>query len=148
MNLELMGWLKKEFAEQYVSADDVFRKSLCTTAVPAMGSTKATLWIILDNVRGEDLVRRHYEAMLRFDGEIDGKEHNIDPYGGPRELALRLRAQGYNIEFTILPADFANKVKYCELKLKQFRVEHRDIQAVCYNLEHRVMPTEEMEKQA
>ena len=148
MKLELMGWLKKEFAELYVPADDLFRKSLCTTAVPAMGSTKATLWIILDKFRGEDLVRRHYEAMLRFDFETDGKERNIDPYGGPRELATRLRAQGYNIEFTILPADYDNPIKYCELKLRQFRAEHRDIQAVCYNLEDRVMPTEEMEKQA
>lgn len=148
MDLSLINLLKKEFGEQYVTSNELFRKSVNTVATPAMGHSKATLWIIVDNCRGEDVVRRHYEAMLKFDEECDGQERNIDPYGGPQALVHRLKAQGYNMEFTILPPDFDNKAKYIELKAREFRANEHDIQAVCYNLDDRVMPTNEMEQQA
>lgn len=148
MDLKLIAQLKETFGELYVSSADLFRKSINTVAVPAMGHTKATLWIIVDNCRGEDVVRRHYEAMLKLDEECDGQERSIDPYGGPQALVQRLKAQGYNMEFTILPPDFDNKAKYIELKTREFRNNEHDIQAVCYNLDERVMPTEEMEQHA
>lgn len=148
MDLKLINFLSSTFGEQYVKAEELFRKSLNETAVPAMGHNNATLWIICDNVRGEDITRRHYEAMLRLDAEIDGEQQAIDPYGGPQTLVNRLRQQRFDIALTIFPPGFEKKVEYAELKLRQMRAEYKDVQLVCYNLEDRVMPTEEMEKQA
>jgi hypothetical protein len=142
MDMTLIRQLRDVFGDRYVAAQDLFRKSLCTVAVPAMGSDKAVLWIIVDNARGEDIARRHYEAMLGFDKETSGQEQPIDPYGGPRELAIRLMQQQYQIELTVLPADFDKKAKYIELKHAELQAKHFDVQMVCYNLENRVMPDE------
>lgn len=148
MNLEMMNWLKKTFGDRFMTSAELFRKSLNTVAQPAVGYTKGTLWIISDANRGEDIVRRHYEAMLEFDKELTGMEQKIDPYGGPRELAQRLKQQGYDMQMTIYPKDFEKMVEHATLYRSKFELEFRDVQAVCYNLDDRVMPTEEMEKQA
>jgi hypothetical protein len=143
MDMNLIRQLRDVFGERYVEAEALFRKSLNTVAVPAMGSPKAVLWIIVDNSRGEDIVRRHYESMLKYDQETSGQEQPIDPYNGPRELATRLMQQGYHMELTVLPADFDKKPKYVELKYAEMQAKHFDVQAVCYNLENRVMPDED-----
>uniref|UniRef100_A0AB39CCK5 Uncharacterized protein n=1 Tax=Pseudomonas phage RVTF4 TaxID=3236931 RepID=A0AB39CCK5_9VIRU len=148
MNLEMIKWLKEHFGDRYVSADALFRKSLNEVAVPAMGHKKATLWIIVDNCRGEDIARRHYETMLQCDKELTGEEQLIDPYGGPREMTNRLRAQGFDIKMTAYPKGFDKMVDHAKLYAAKFAMEQLDVQMVCYNLEDRVMPTEEMEKQA
>ncbi|WDS62110.1 hypothetical protein [Pseudomonas phage D6] len=145
MELGLIRKLRDNFGDRYVSAEDLFRKSLNTVATPAMGHGAAVLWLIVDNARGEDIVRRHYEAMLRYDAEIDGIEKPIDPYNGPRELASRLIQQGYKLELTVLPPDFDKKEQYIELKHREMLAKQYDIQAVCYNLDNRVMPDEPVE---
>ena len=136
MNLDLIKWLRDELRGNYVSSADLFKKSLNQTAAPAMGTTKTTLWIIVDNCRGEDIVRAHYEAMLAGDSLLAGKQQPIDPYGGPRELAIRLAQQGFNMELTILPPDFKDKIRYVQLKRNQMSKDGHDIQAVCYNLDN------------
>lgn len=143
MDLQLIRELRDTFKDRYVSANDLFVKSLNTVATPVMGSPKAVLWIIVDNARGEDIVRRHYEAMLKEDEKITGKEQLIDPYGGPSQLTTRLRQQGYHMELTVLPEDFDKKTKYIQLKHAEMLAKHYDVQAVCYNLDNRVMPDEE-----
>lgn len=147
MDQNLILHLSKVFGAKYVVAKELFRKSLNTVATPAMGHSKAVLWIITDNVRGEDIVRRHYETMLAEDTLLTGTEQLIDPYGGPRELAIRLKQQGYHMEMTIFPPNFDKKKEYIELKLKELSAKEYDVQAVCYNLEDRVMPTPTMEKE-
>lgn len=144
MDLALIKTLKDLFGDRYVSSNELFRKSLNEVAVPAMGSTKATLWIIVDNSKGEDIVRRHYESMLAEDEKITGVPKKIDPYGGPRELVQRLRAQGFNIEMTILPVAHDEKSKYITLKRKVMLNEHHDIQLVCYNLDNIAVVEDEM----
>jgi len=145
MELSLIRALRDNFGDRYVSAEDLFRKSLNTVATPAMGHDHAVLWIIVDNARGEDIVRRHYESMLRYDAEIDGIEKPIDPYNVPRELATRLIQQGYKLELTVLPPDFDKKEQYVMLKHREMQAKHYDVQAVCYNLDNRVMPDETMD---
>lgn len=145
MDMSVIRTVREKFGDRYVAAEDLFRKSLNTTATPAMGHTHAVLWIIVDNGRGEDIVRRHYEAMLRYDAEIEGIQRPIDPYNGPRELATRLIQQGYKLELTVLPPDFDRSAEYLELKHKEFLARQYDIQAVCYNLENRIMPEEPTE---
>lgn len=139
MELGLIKFLREELRGNYMSSKDLFHKSLNTVAAPAMGTVKATLWIIVDNCRGEDIVRAHYESMLAEDSKIAGKEQPIDPYGGARELAQRLSQQGYNMELTILPPDFNNKVRYIELKRNEMSKNKHDIQGVCYNLDNVVL---------
>lgn len=136
MELAIIKFLQAELGDKYVSSNDLFLKSLNAVAVPTMGTTKATLWIVADGVRGEDIVRRHYETMLKSDSQLSGKESPIDPYNGPRELALRLKQQGFNMEMTIFPPDYPTKMRYLELKRKQLVSEGCDIQAVCYNLDN------------
>ncbi|MCY1447289.1 hypothetical protein D9M71_639010 [compost metagenome] len=141
MKLNVINMLSKTFGERYVSAENLFRKSLNTVAAPVMGSTKAVLWIIVDNgQRGEDVTRRHYETMLAEDSLIAGKQLPIDPYGGPRELAIRLLQQGYEMKLTLIPAGFAETERYLTLQYSAMMAEFKDIQAVCYNLDNRVMP--------
>lgn len=141
MKLNVIKMLSETFGERYVSANDLFRKSLNTVATPVMGSKKAVLWIIVDNgQRGEDVTRRHYESMLAEDSLIAGKEMPIDPYGGPRELAIRLLQQGYEMKLTLIPPGFEDTERYLSLHHSAMVSEHKDIQAVCYNLDNRVMP--------
>ena len=109
-----------------------------------MGSKRATLWIIIDNARGEDVVRRHYETMLKEDSVTMGIERPIDPYNGPRELAQRLMAQGYHLAITAIPAAFDKKQRYLELKRSEMQKDGMDIQAVCYNLDNIALPDETM----
>lgn len=144
MNLDTIKWLSETFGDRYVAANDLFRKSLNEVATPAMGHKEAVLWIITDNVRGEDIVRRHYEAMLREDSILMGQEQPIDPYGGPRALAIRLAQQGFRMELTVLPPGFDKGTDYLKLKAQEFQLKEYDVQAVCYNLENRVMPTATM----
>lgn len=145
MDLSIIKHLRETFGDRYVSSNDLFRKSLNTVAVPTMGSTRACLWIITDNARGEDVVRRHYETMLKEDSVTMGIERPIDPYNGPRELAQRLMAQGYHLAITAIPAGFDKKQRYLELKRSEMQKEGMDIQAVCYNLDNIVMPDDKME---
>ena len=146
MELKVIKFLREELRGNYMSSKDLFHKSLNTVAAPAMGTRKATLWIIVDNCRGEDIVRAHYEAMLAEDSKIAGKQLPIDPYGGPRELATRLGQQGYNMELTILPPDFKDKIRYIELKRNEMSKNQHDIQGVCYNLDNVMVLEDESEQ--
>jgi hypothetical protein len=145
MKLEVIKQLNELFGDRYMPSNDLFRKSLNTVATPVMGCRKAVLWIIVDNgQRGEDVTRRHYETMLAEDTLLTGKEQLIDPYGGPRELAVRLLQQGYEMKLTLIPPGFEETQKYIALQYSAMQAEFKDVQAVCYNLDNRVMPEDKL----